>query len=271
MQTVSRYLLTNTVIVYQNGYHGRNSKVYDRRLKIYRGVRNPITFTFKNEDQKRQDVSSKTVDSGNYYQFTMIDTESKKAVLTKNLRILDDGSTINTKGNASIEITEGDLLELDNKFYEYAIQEIKEDGSTVVTYSDTSYVSSGTIELLDGAYPQFQSSTEITQFTSTGVNEKNVLARVSSAIPAYPGKNNNSALHTAAVYTTNFEGRVKIQGTMMTTSPTNADYFDIANIDITTADTVKYQNFNGVYQNIRFTYGNNSGNTGTVDKILYRH
>ena len=261
MQTVSRYLLTNSVIVYQNGYHGRNSKVYDRRLKIYRGVRNPITFTFKNEDQKKQDIVGKT------YQFNMIDTESKKAVLTRYLTILDDGSTTSSKGTASVEITDGDLLDLDNKFYEYSINEIKSDGSTLVTYSDTSYVSSGTIELLDGAYPQFQASQSITSFTVT----TGPLAKTSGAIAAYPGKNNNSALHTAAIYTTNFAGTVKIQGTMVTTSPVDADYFTIATVTISTSDSVVYQNFNGVYQNVRFSYGNNSGNTGTLDKILYRH
>jgi hypothetical protein len=261
MQTVSRYLLTNSVIVYQNGYHGRNSKVYDRRLKIYRGVRNPITFTFKNEDQKKQDITGKT------YQFNIIDTESKKAVVTRYLSILDDGSTTSSKGTASVEITDADLLDLDNKFYEYSINEVKTDGSTLVTFADTSYVSSGTIELLDGAYPQFQPSQTITSFTVT----TGPLAKTSGAINAYPGKNNNSALHTAAIYTTGFAGRVKIQGTMVTTSPVDADYFDIANVDITASDSVVYQNFNGVYQNIRFSYGLNSGNTGTVDKILYRH
>jgi hypothetical protein len=261
MQTVSRYLLTNSVIVYQNGYHGRNSKVYDRRLKIYRGVRNPITFTFKNEDQKKQDITGKT------YQFNIIDTESKKAVVTRYLSILDDGSTTSSKGTASVEITDADLLDLDNKFYEYSINEVKTDGSTLVTFADTSYVSSGTIELLDGAYPQFQPSQTITSFTVTS----GPLAKTSGAINAYPGKNNNSALHTAAIYTTGFAGRVKIQGTMVTTSPVDADYFDIANVDITASDSVVYQNFNGVYQNIRFSYGRNSGNTGTLDKILYRH
>ena len=52
MQTVQRYLLSNLVIGYISGYHGRNSKVYDRRLTLHRGVSNPVTFTFKNEDQK---------------------------------------------------------------------------------------------------------------------------------------------------------------------------------------------------------------------------
>ena len=260
MQTVQRYLITNTIIVYQDGYYGRNSKVYDRRLKIYRGVRNPITFTFKNEDQKRQDITGKT------YQFNMIDTESKKAVLQRYLRILDDGSTISSKGNATVELTEGDLLDLDNKFYEYSINEIKTDGSTIVTYADTGYVSAGTIELLDGAYPQFLPSTEINSFTvSTGP-----LSKTSSGIDAYPGKNNNSALHTIAVYSTGFAGRVKIQGTMVTTSALDTDYFTIADLDLTTNDAVTHLNFNGVYQYVRFSYGNTSSNTGTVDKILYR-
>ena len=70
MQTVSRYLLTNMVIAYQSGYHGRQSKVYDRRITIHRGVYNPVSFTFKNEDQKAQDVVGKT------YEFSIIDTES---------------------------------------------------------------------------------------------------------------------------------------------------------------------------------------------------
>ena len=132
MQTVSRYLLTNMVIAYQSGYHGRQSKVYDRRITIHRGVYNPVSFTFKNEDQKAQDVVGKT------YEFSIIDTESKKGVLTRTLKILDDGSTVSTKGTAQVEITPGDLLSLDAKFYNFSVRQlITDDGSTLVTYSDT--------------------------------------------------------------------------------------------------------------------------------------
>ena len=123
MQTVQRYLINQLVIAYISGYHGRNSKVYDRRLTLHRGVSNPISFTFKNEDQKAQDITSKT------YEFNMIDSESKKAVLTKTLTILDDGSTVSTKGDASCTITEGDLLPLDAKFYNFSVREVKSDGS----------------------------------------------------------------------------------------------------------------------------------------------
>ena len=265
MQTVQRYLLSQLVIAYINGYHGRNSNVYDRRLTLHRGVSNPLTFTFKNEDQKNQDISSKT------YEFNMIDSESKKAVLTKTLTILDDGSTVSTKGDASTTITEGDLLPLDAKFYNFAVKEVKSDGSREITYSDTGYAAAGTVELLDGAYPEFVASSSVSTFSSGGP-----LAYVSGNIDARPGINNNKALHTIAVYTKNFSGALRVQGTM-SASPSESDFFDITMQDasgpansFTSSTTVTNFNFTGVFHTVRFAWGNDTGNTGVIDKILYR-
>ena len=258
MQTVSRYLLSNMVMAYINGYHGRNSKVYDRQLKIYKGVSNPITFTFKNEDQKSQFVDAKT------FEFNLIDTDTQQSVLTRNLTILDDGSSILTKGRASVTLTEGDLLGLDAKFYSYSIREVATDGSRTVTFTDTAYNSAGTAEVLAGGYPQFADSESIINFTKSGSTS------TSSAIDARPGMNDNSALHTVAVYPVNFAGTLVIQGTMVSTAPTDADYFEISSNAITTTDTIAYYNFTGVLQYVRFRWTNNSGNTGVIDKILYR-
>ena len=266
MQTVQRYLINNLVIAYISGYHGRNSKVYDRRLTLHRGVSNPISFTFKNEDQKAQDITSKT------YELNVIDTESKMSVITKTLTILDDGSTVSTKGDASCTITEGDLLPLDAGFYNFAVREIKSDGSREITYSDTGYAAAGTIELLDGAYPEFVASTEVSSFTAVG----GPLAHTSGSINARPGINNNKALHTIAVYTKNFSGTLRVQGTM-SASPGSNDWFNItmdsaastANT-FSSSTTVTNYNFTGVYHSVRFSWGNDSGNTGRVDKILYR-
>ena len=265
MQTVQRYLLSQLVIAYINGYHGRNSNVYDRRLTLHRGVSNPLTFTFKNEDQKNKDISSKT------YEFNMIDSESKKAVLTKTLTILDDGSTVSTKGDASTTITEGDLLPLDAKFYNFAVREVKSDGSREITYSDTGYAAAGTVELLDGAYPEFVASSNVSTFSSGGP-----LAYVSGNIDARPGINNNKALHTIAVYTKNFSGALRVQGTM-SASPSESDFFDITMQDasgpansFTSSTTVTNFNFTGVFHTVRFAWGNDTGNTGVIDKILYR-
>ena len=266
MQTVSRYLISNSVIAFVSGYHGRNSKVYDRRITLHRGVSTPITFTFKNEDQKAQDVTSKT------YEFNMIDTESKKSVLTRNLTILDDGSTQASKGTASLTITEGDLLGLDAKFYNFAVREVKSDNSREVTYSDTGYNAAGSLEVIDGAYPEALDSTRISTFTGTG----GPLEFTSGAIDGKPGINNNKALHTIAVYTTNFSGALKVQGTMAS-SPSDSDFFDItmdsesdATISDLTSSGISYYNFFGVYHSVRFSWDNATDNTGKIDKILYR-
>ena len=265
MQTVQRYLLSQLVIAYINGYHGRNSIVYDRRLTLHRGVSNPLTFTFKNEDQKAQDITSKT------YELNIIDSESKKAVITKTLTILDDGSTVSTKGDASCTITEGDLLPLDAKFYNFAVREVKSDGSREITYADTGYAAAGTVEILDGAYPEFVASTNVSTFTSGGP-----LAYKSGNIDARPGINNNKALHTIAVYTKNFTGTLRVQATM-SANPSDSDFFDInmegagapANT-FSDSTTVTNFNFTGVYHSVRFCWGNDTGNSGVIDKILYR-
>lgn len=261
MQTVSRYLLNNLVIVGITGYHGRNPVVYDRRIKLYKGVSNPVSFTFKNEDQKAQNITART------FEFTLIDSETKQSVVTRNLTILDDGSTITTKGTASVTVTEGDLLTLDAKFYNYAIREVAANNTRTVTFADSFYNAAGTVEVLDGAYPDMIDSIEINSFTGT----TGPLTHTSSAYEANPGANNNVALHTIAIYQKSFVGTLRIQGTMAL-NPGDADYFLIDNISFTNvSDPTTYYNFNGVYENVRFSWGNSSGNTGRVDKILYRH
>ncbi len=268
MQTVQRYLINNLVIAYITGYHGRNSKVYDRRITVYRGVSNPISFSFKNEDQKAQDIVGKT------YEFNIIDTQSHKTVLTKTLKVLDDGSTFSTKGTASVDISAGDLLGLDAKFYNYSVKENKDDGSSIITYSDTGYNAAGTLELIDGAYPTVIDSSSISIFTASG----GPLAKTSAAVDAKPGLNNNKALHTIAVYTQGgFTGSFRVQGTMDKTISGSTNWFDITLDDsvithqFTSSSGVRDFNFTGVYQYVRFSWDNNSGNTGKIDKILYRH
>jgi len=232
--------------------------VYDRRLTLHRGVSNPLTFTFKNEDQKAQDITSKT------YEFNLVDTETQKSVLTKTLTVLDDGSTVSTKGDASCTVTEGDLLDLDAKFYNFSVREVKSDGSREVTYADTGYAAAGTVEILDGAYPQFTPSTSITAFTKAGD------VFTSSAIDGKPGINNNTALHTVAIYPNNFSGTVKIQGTMVSDPTSDNDYFDITTSSLSSASSVSTLNFTGVFQNVRFIATRTTGTTGRIDKILYR-
>jgi len=270
MQTVTRYLINNVVIAYINGYNGRNSKVYDRRLKVYKGVSNPITFVFKNEDQAVQSITTKE------FEFDLIDTKNDRSVIKKTLTLVDDGSTVSTRGKATVTLTDGDLLDLEPGFYNYSVREIAiGDDSTVtytVTYANTSYNSEGTLEILDGAFPKFVPSNEtITWPVTTGPYSK-----TSAYIDGKSSQNGNNSLHTIAVYTNGFTGTFKIQGTLVTTAVQDSDFADITATDQTNPITftnstgVKYFNFIGVWENIRFSWQNTGGNNGVIDKILYR-
>ena len=79
------------------------------------------------------------------------------------------------------------------------------------------------------------------------------------------------------MYTKDFTGSLKVQGTMSSNPTSATDYFDITMTDaasatntFTNSTTVTNFNFTGVYQSVRFTWDNDPDNTGIVDKILFR-
>jgi hypothetical protein len=49
------------------------------------------------------------------------------------------------------------------------------------------------------------------------------------------------------------------------------NWFDITTVTLASPTTPTYQNFNGVFSNVRFSVANDTGNSGTIDKILYRN
>ena len=123
--------------------------------------------------------------------------------------------------------------------------------------------------MLDSAYPEFVASTSVTNFTVTADSKS--LAKLSDLVNAKPGINNNKALHSIAVYTKNFSGNFKVQATMVSSPSQPTDWFDVVLTgDALSSTGVTTYNFTGVYHNVRFTWENNAGNTGRVDKILYR-
>ena len=66
-----------------------------------------------------------------------------------------------------------------------------------------------------------------------------------------------------------FSGKLIVQGTMAST-PSDSDYFTVTSATYTDASAASTLNFTGVYHNVRFSWDNDSGNTGKIDKILYR-
>ena len=81
--------------------------------------------------------------------------------------------------------------------------------------------------------------------------------------------NGNVALHTAAVYGTNFIGDFTVQGTLANQVTGTTNWFDVDTVTFTGSETEpKPINFNGVFNYLRFKYSKTSG---TIDKVLVRN
>jgi len=255
MQLLSRYLVSNKtdVVLDGSGNLTEYRKVYQRKLKIAKGIDNIITFEVKNHDQKP--VSILNV----YTPYVEVFTEDN-VLLKRYVGTIKETTTPSFKGQFTINITDGDTLNIDAQFLSYTVYLTKaSDNSNVLTYSDSQFGIEGTIEVIGEAFPGALDS----KMTNTFINS------TSSVLDGEPAINSNEALHTVAVYSTGFDGTVTIQGTLEDNTSTN--WFDIDTITMSNPTTPVYKNFNGVFSNIRFALANSAGNNGTIDKILLRN
>ena len=255
MQLVPRYLVSNNTVVVSDGFAGNVEyrKVYQRNINISKGIDNVITFEVKNSDQKP--VSILNV----YTPYVEVFTEDN-VLLKKYTGTIKETSTPLYKGQFTINVTDADMINLDAQYLTYTVYLHKTaDSTNTLTYADSQFGATGTMELTNEAFPGPVDSKSTTTFIDS----------ISSVIDGEPEINSNTALHTAAIYSTGFAGTVKIQGTLEDNSTNN--WFDISTVTMSSPTEPSYQNFNGVFSNIRFKVANDSGNSGTIDKILLRN
>jgi hypothetical protein len=254
---------------------GVNQVMYQRDLKIQKGLRNKVRIQFKNSDQKRITISNTQT-----FVFSMFDAVNQRLMVEKELTVLDEGTT-STRGIAQLTLTESDTLDLDRSSYTYSVKLLDSDGTYSPAYSNTYYGINGTLHLLNDINPVLQPSTEITDLQMSYNGSTQLYEFKSRAIYAHPEYNGNTALHTAALYLTGFKGTVQLQATLTNTPDDLNSYSTIVTKTYTGFTGIDYVNFNGVYSYINFLvipaksptdYDNrdNQSYRGTFDKILYR-
>lgn len=278
MQSLPVYLYSNTLNVILDldpTVRGVNRVMYQRDLKIQKGIKNKIRIQFKNSDQKRIPI-----DQNDVYVFSLFDATSQRLLLEKQLTVIDDGTTLATRGLAELVLTENDTLDLDVSNYQFSVKYKDTDGTYLPAYSNTYYGVPGFLTIAQDVYPVLQPSQEITTFERIYDDSIRKYVHRSGNIYAYPEYNSNSALHTAAVYMTNFKGKLTIEGTLYN-SPSSFDrYVTIATETYDGFTGIDYFNFNGIFSYVRFTFtpatapgGFNNDNPayyGSFDKVLYR-
>jgi hypothetical protein len=262
MQLIPRYLVKNKIDIVLDiaGFITEYRPVYQRQIRIYKGIDNTIQFRIFNADQKPISLSDKIP------RFVAFD-ENRNLVLDLDGDVLDDGSTRNTQGTFSVKITENDMLNIDQQYLSYTIFLI--DQSTherTLTYSDSHFNNGGLIYISSEAFPAVRPPLAITQFQKTNFNTDLWTSETASA---EPNINSNEALHTIAVYANGFQGSLTMQATLNQQVDEGTSWSDIQNLEFSGEETEPtYFNVIGVYEYFRFL---SVGDPKNIIKILIKN
>lgn len=217
MQKISSYLYPNRIEVIANVALPESTCpvewkiVYQKPIKIYKGVDNVIELEVKNSDQKRIDLFGKTI------KFVLMD-QTNREIDTYNVTVVDDGSTACVKGVARITLPESALAALDTQYLKFSSYMVNTDNTKTLLYGDSKYGAQGFIELLDGVVPSTREVRTYEDFQQeTNYNGRTVEERTetyySSAIPVKFYEAVPTTTTDILVNVTGFMGIIKIQAT----------------------------------------------------------
>jgi hypothetical protein len=217
MQKISSYLYPNRIEVIADVALDPSTCpvewkiVYQKPIKIYKGVDNVIELEVKNADQKRIDIFGKTV------KFVLMD-QTNREIETYDAAVVDDGSTVCVKGVARIRIPEADLAELDPQHLKFTSYILNDDNTKTLLYGDTKYGAQSFVDLLDGVVPKTRDIRKFDTFQQeTNYNgrtfEDRTVTYYSSAVPVKFYEAIPTTTANVTVYVTDFVGTIKIQAT----------------------------------------------------------
>lgn len=276
MQNLPIYLYSNTLDVILDldaTVKESNQVMYQRDLKIQKGIKNQVRVQFKNSDQKRVSISDSQT-----FVFSMFDTTNQRLVLEKQLEVLETNTS--TRGLALLTLNESDTVDLTRTSYQYSVKLRDTDGTFTPTYVNTYYGMAGTLFVSNDVNPVLQPSQEVVSFLKNYNAATYKYEHKSGNIYAYPEYNSNNALHTMAMYMTNFKGTVYIQATLDNTPASFGNYVTISTKTYNGFTGIDYLNFNGIFSYVRIMYvpatapaesnNDNPSFFGSFDKVLYR-
>jgi hypothetical protein len=233
----------------------RYRRVYNRNLKIFRGVDNRIDIQVRNSDQKASNIAGSTL------VFNLVSQDTKDLVLQKDFTAMDLAT-----GKVTVIVTAEELLDLNTGFYNYSI--VKEVRSTVdstdytVTskmplYMDSQYAAVGTLEITGDVYGGVADSVIVDTFNYTNPFTQGATEPApfytSAIIDARPKTSPAYPIHTFQFYSTNYKGTVEIQASLddQGATPRETKWVTVADVDLTAEH---YKNITGKYNWFRIKH-----------------
>lgn len=255
MQLISVYLYPNKLDVFTNYLAEwtteRYRQVYQRNLKIYRGVDNRIDIQVKNADQKPQAI----VDGG--FVFNLVSRETQELILSKTCGVRNLSI-----GRIFVELTTDEVNDIELGLYQFSI--VKEDrgdddssdyvvNSRTPMYLSSQYDTIGTIEVYGNVYGEPQPSVVIKEFSESYQEVfTDPTYFISTIIDARPETSTGSSTHTFQFYLSDYSGQIKIQGSLSEGGDPHV-WTDVQTYNVTESD-LKYANVVGKYNYFRIRH-----------------
>ena len=206
MQKISSYLYPNRIILTADlagSIPTEYTNVYQRTIKIYRGVPNVLEFDIINADQKRIDLSTVTSLSLNVMDTSGNGLPNSPYTITPNTPIT---------GLSRVTIPAIDIANLKDQYLQYSVTAVIS-GVTTLLYGDTRFGATGTIEIMGSAAPTAKTNRVYDTFTGEIDFAGNVMHH-SSAIPAkFYEAVATTNLTFAVDISSGFAGTVYVEGT----------------------------------------------------------
>jgi hypothetical protein len=248
MQSISVYLYPNKLDAHTNSVADwkteRYRRVYNRNIKVYRGVDNRIDLQVRNSDQKPKDVTASAV------VFTLLERDQQKKVFEKDCNIV---SALN--GRFFVNLSESDLDNIEPGFYQYSLRTEQRisltDGNYQVSnssllYTDSQYGAIGIVEIFGSIQGEPLPSVEIKEFNRIVDFQEAKTRFTSSFIDARPETSTPQKLHTFQIFPTNYTGIVTIEGSLDNgASPSN--WVDLDSETLHVSSETFYFNIVGKY------------------------
>jgi len=234
--------------------------VYNRTVKLFRGVDNRIDIQVRNADEKALDITGATVS------FSLIRYDNQDLVVTKTCTPIDI-----TKGRFYVTITEQELYDINNGFYQYSVYKETTAGIKTPLYIDSQYGAVATIEVVGDIKGNLQPSLDIIEFAK---HDPRVFGETadpfftSSLIDTHYQSEVSSSTHTFAFYSTGYTGSVKIQASLDESAAPN-NWTTLTTISINN-DPLTYSNIVGKWKWFRVVHTPMTNSAGKFDKITYR-
>lgn len=267
MQKISSYLYSNRISVVADlaSYPVEYRPVYQRRIKLYKGVKNVVEFDVRNADQKRITIT-------NYNLKCVILDHYNTEILTADVE-----PVINTTGLATMTIHAEQIEYIKPQFLKFSLYILNDDGTKTLLYGDSQFGATGQIDLLNGVVPEAVPAQIIDKFIyliDDSVNP-DVTTYYSSSVEVNPRNDINDTHQIRLEFRLNsFDALVTVQITTDAVVSTATNWSDLETFTINNSTDVVSKVYNEItdYSNniswLRIKYIPDTTNTGSIDKIL---